>query len=36
MSKQRTFTDVEYESRKRTTKREKFLEAMNEIIPWGE
>jgi IS5 family transposase len=36
MSKQMSFTDVEYSRRKRKTKREEFLEIMNEIIPWGE
>jgi len=34
--KQQTFTDLEYEKRKRQTKREKFLKIMNEIIPWEE
>ncbi len=34
--KQRTFTDMEYESRKKKTKREEFLEIMEEIIPWEE
>lgn len=29
-----TFTDLEYANRKRTTKKEEFLEMMNEIIPW--
>ena len=32
--KQQTFTDIEYSNRKRKTKREEFLEAMDEIIPW--
>ncbi len=34
--KQQTFTDIEYGNRKRRTKREEFLEIMNEIIPWDE
>ena len=33
--KQQTFTDMEYSNRKRLTKREKFLKAMDEIIPWN-
>ncbi len=32
--KQQTFSDIEYSNRKRKTKREEFLEAMDEIIPW--
>ena len=31
--KQETFTDIEYNFRKKKTKREKFLEIMDEIIP---
>ncbi len=31
---QETFTDIEYDMRKRKTKREAFLESMNEMIPW--
>lgn len=34
--KQETFTDIEYSFRKKKTKREAFLEIMNEIIPWEE
>lgn len=34
--KQETFSDYEYSQRKRTTKREEFLENMEEIIPWEE
>ena len=30
---QMTFTDIEYSNRKRRTKREEFLEIMEEIIP---
>lgn len=35
MKQQQTFADVEYSGRKRTTKREKFLEEMEQIIPWS-
>ena len=31
-----TFSDMEYGNRKRTTKREEFLDIMEEIIPWEE
>lgn len=34
MKDQITLTDVEYGNRKKTTKREKFLNKMEEIIPW--
>jgi IS5 family transposase len=34
--KQQTFSDVEYNGRGGITKREEFLETMNEIIPWDE
>ena len=30
------FSDYEYSLRKRKTKREAFLEIMDEIIPWDE
>ncbi len=33
--KQQSFTDLEYANRKRTTKREAFLKAMDEMIPWS-
>jgi IS5 family transposase len=33
---QQSFSDMEYSLRKRTTKREEFLDIMNEIIPWDE
>ena len=36
MGKQMSFTDIEYSNRKRKTKREMFLERMDEIIPWDE
>ena len=31
-----TFSDLEYSMRKRKTKREEFLDIMDEIIPWDE
>jgi IS5 family transposase len=34
--RQVSFTEIEYGFRKRTTKREEFLKAMDEFIPWGE
>ena len=34
MKDQITWTDVEYGNRKKTTKREEFLDKMEEIIPW--
>lgn len=34
--KQQTLSDFEYSYRKKKTKREKFLEIMDEIIPWDE
>lgn len=36
MANQVSFTDMEYNGRKRKTKREEFLDIMNEIIPWDE
>jgi IS5 family transposase len=33
---QTTFSDMEYSNRKRPTKREEFLDIMEEIIPWDE
>lgn len=33
--KQQTFTDIEYNQRKKKTRREEFLDAMNTIIPWS-
>ena len=35
MKNQSTFSDIEYLNRKRISKREEFLDAMNEIVPWG-
>ena len=34
--KQQSFSDYEYSCRKKKTKREKFLDTMEEIIPWDE
>ena len=34
MMEQPTFADVDYESKKRKTRREKFLERMDGLIPW--
>jgi IS5 family transposase len=34
--KQTTFTDIEYAGRKKITRREEFLDMMDEIIPWDE
>ena len=36
MKGQTNFADVEYSNRKRMTKREEFLECMDEITPWDE
>jgi len=36
MNYQQSFTDLEYSNRKKKTKREEFLEMMDEIIPWDE
>ena len=33
--KQQSFSDIEYANRRRKTKRESFLDSMNEIIPWS-
>ena len=35
MKGQMTIADIEYSERKKTTKREEFLDQMDEIIPWG-
>ena len=32
--KQQTFSDIEYSNRRKKTKREEFLDSMDEIIPW--
>lgn len=31
---QLTFSDIEYSNRKKKTKREEFLDAIEKIIPW--
>ena len=31
-----TFSDIEYSGRKKVTQKEKFLQRMNQIIPWDE
>ena len=36
MTDQINFSDYEYSCRKRVTKREKFLDCMDEITPWNE
>lgn len=36
MNNQQSFVDIEYSNRKRKTKREEFLEIMEEVIPWDE
>lgn len=36
MNGQQRFSDIEYGIRKRTTKREAFLDAMNEVIIWDD
>ncbi len=36
MSKQRTFTEIEYANRKRKSRREEFLESMDKLVPWKE
>ena len=36
MARQQSFADMEYANRKRRTKRDEFLEIMEEVIPWDE
>ena len=36
MSQQSSFTDLEYANRRHRTKREDFLNAMDEIVPWDQ
>lgn len=36
MDGQQNFSDMEYANRKWKSKREEFLEAMNEVISWDE
>ena len=33
---QPTFADLEYDGKKRKTRREIFLERMDSLIPWGQ
>ena len=33
--KQRTFADLEYDAKKKRTRREKFLAEMNQVVPWA-
>lgn len=33
--RQQTFTNIEYNQRKKKTRREEFLDAMDTIIPWS-
>jgi transposase, IS5 family len=35
MMKQSTFADLEYEVKKKRTRREKFLAEMNQVVPWA-
>lgn len=35
MMKQPSFSDLEYANKKKTTRRERFLQEMDSIIPWG-
>ena len=35
MTKQPTFSDLEYAHKKKTTRRERFLQEMDSIIPWS-
>jgi IS5 family transposase len=34
MREQQTFGDIEYNNKKRKTRREMFLEQMEAVIPW--
>jgi IS5 family transposase len=34
MEKQKSFSDIEYSGKKKTTKKEKFLQMMEAMIPW--
>ena len=36
MNQQMNLSDLEYSNRKRITKREQFLDCMDEITPWDE
>ena len=34
MNTQQSFTDIEYQGRRRRTKRDIFLETMDHLVPW--
>ena len=34
MNEQPTFADLDYQHKRRRTRREEFLERMNSLIPW--
>ena len=36
MEQQRSFAEAEFAAKKKTTRREKFLGRMEEVIPWTE
>ena len=36
LMQQQTFTDMEYARRKKKSRREKFLDTMDAILPWEE
>src|SRR6201993_3948249 len=36
MNRQRTFSESEYEGKKKVTRRDEFLGTMEKIVPWGE
>ncbi len=36
MNQQQTFADIEYSHRRRTTRREEFLNTMDAIVPWAQ
>ena len=36
MKPQTTFSDIEYEKRKRVSRREIFLQKMDVLVPWAE
>jgi transposase, IS5 family len=36
MEQQRSFAEAEFAGKKKTTRREKFLAGMEEVVPWTE
>ena len=34
MDRQITFADIEHDARRRATKKDEFLEAMDQALPW--